>query len=534
MNNLDIDVFSFLQEELAWETQTIHNALVGYQSVPVPRIHSLQTDSRKVESGDWFLCLHGENFDAHQFVGEVLQKKPAGIIFRQDYAFAADIKKKICGLAVPDTHEFFARLACYWRKKINPFVAAISGSNGKTSAKEILFVLIHSWQKHLQNSFSSTAKNNKQTFFQNQSVQKTQGNLNNQFGLPMTLLALNKHTRYLVVELGTNHTGEISFLSRHALPNACALVAISESHIGNFSDIKAIAREKASLADGLVERGFFLIDKNLKQRQEVETYLKSCQKNKNFSLCYAEEDLLELKQLHSNGSSFFYKGREFFFPYVGAHQFANLKLMFSFFKKIVEQQQNPNEQGLNKQSPKKQAEEESKREEIFIVALNDLQNLPVTEGRLHPLVYSNVVFWDDAYNANLASFTAAVNFLQEQMQKNNNIELRAAVGHMAELGKLSVESHYKLGELFACACFKRVAFFSNQEVLIKAFSDGYDSYTSGQEKILHVFSLSTKEREEAAKFLLEQRQTAEVVHVLVKGSHQTGMQHVLTFLQELI
>lgn len=539
MQNLNIDA-----QELCNDLKNTSAVTNGYApEEKIPAIKKLQTDSRKVEKGDWFICLRGENFDAHEFVEQVLQKQPAGIIFQNDYPFASQTKSKLYGIAVHDTFDFFNQMAGWWRDKINPFVVALTGSNGKTSAKEILFHLLRSWQ----NIEHANQQN------ENNTVQCTLGNLNNHFGVPITLLSISEQTKFLVVEIGTNHVGEIAPLSRLVKPDMVTIVSIAEGHIGNFADIQEIALEKLSICEGLSPNGFLLVHKDIRQKEILQSYCKQHA----VPLRYADEKVLALNSLQENGSWFMYNEQKFFFPYVGKHQFNNLRLMFALFQEILfqyfGQYFGKNFHNENYRS----AEEKDFSKNIFRISTQTLESLPTlnaVNGRLHPLVYKNITIWDDAYNANVASFAAAITFLA-QLAKNKNhkqIRLRAAVGQMGELGELSLESHRQLGKLFVQHNFERLAFFSNQEECINAFAEGYlgldfanmkktssefITLKNQEQSSLRLFHLTQQDRRQAVEFLLQDFLAGtsgkeEYLYILIKGSNATGMKHVVSFLQE--
>lgn len=446
----------------------------------LPFIKSLSIDSRTLQGGQWFLCLRGENFDAHDFIEAILEKKPAGIIFSNSYAQA----QNLYGIAVDNPNQYLGELASWWRTKVDPLVLAVTGSNGKTSTKEIL--------AHLLTSSSNQ-------------VVATKDNLNNQFGVPLTLLSIQETTKYVVVELGSNHRGEISQLSQWAKPNFAIIVSIAEGHIGNFKTIAEIAQEKASIVDGLQKEGLLYLSPKISQLPIIQSYCLQNNKPIQFS-----QEYLQAICFDQQGTWFLHQQEQCYLPFAGNHQFANLQLVFSLLHNIFELAT------LQKM-------------------LTSLKSLQPVAGRLQLLPSSNknIKVWDDSYNANLASFEAAIGFLQKQ--HNPNIVLLAAVGHMAELGDKAEQAHFELAVLLEQAGFTAVAFFSNQKNYHSAFEEGWQTSCNRQkekQKTRYLQLFLPQQKKEAATFLLKvtpKKQTKEI-HVLVKGSHSMHMQEIFPFL----
>lgn len=476
MKNLNIDINQL--------TKDIGGILIGKKKCP-SFIKSLSTDSRTLQEGEWFICLKGENFDAHDFISSVLEKKPAGIIFHKDYIHA----QNLYGIAVDDPNQYLGDMASWWRKKIGPIVFAVTGSNGKTSTKEIL--------AHMLKRYSTE-------------VVVTAKNLNNKFGVPMTLLSIQEKTRYVVVELGSNHRGEISLLSKWTKPNFAVIVSIAESHIGNFKNITDIAQEKASIVDGFQKDSLLVLSPQISQSHIIQDYC--LQKKATFQL---SEKPLQVISLELQGTWFLYQQQEFYFSFAGKHQFANLQLVVSLLQNIFK--------------PK-----------TLQKMLSSLNDLPAITGRLHMLASSHkrIKVWDDSYNANLSSFAAAIMFLQNQKKEHSNIILMAAVGHMAELGEHAEQAHLDLAVLFRLSEFTSVAFLSNEITYQNAFEKGWQNYNKehqqGQDKKQEKKSLEMflpHQKKEASQFLLSDAKDypRHTIHILVKGSHSLNMQDIFTF-----
>jgi len=212
------------------------------------RFTDVSTDSRAVRPGCLFVALIGERFDAHDFVTEVAAKGAvAAIVARSRLASLAVLPD--CGLpviAVDDTRLALGQLAASWRQQFRIPVLAVTGSNGKTTTKEMIAAILRA-----QAGSEGAAVN---------AVLATQGNLNNDIGLPLTLLALRQHHRYAVVELGMNHPGEIAYLAKIARPDAALVINALRAHLEGMGSVEGVARGRVSFLGNLPVGGVAVID----------------------------------------------------------------------------------------------------------------------------------------------------------------------------------------------------------------------------------------------------------------------------------
>ncbi|MDE2624649.1 MAG: UDP-N-acetylmuramoyl-tripeptide--D-alanyl-D-alanine ligase [Betaproteobacteria bacterium] len=201
------------------------------------------TDSRALQAGDLFVALRGERFDGHAFVTQALEAGAVGAIVSEPVPGLESSPRLI---RVPDTAAALSALAAAWRLRINPRVVAVTGSNGKTSVKEMLASI-------LQCAAERTGDDPQAT------VLATAGNLNNTLGLPMTLLRLRLGHRWAVVEMGMNHPGEIAAMTRVARPDVALVNNVQRAHLGLLGSIEAVARAKGEIYEGLGAAGVALI-----------------------------------------------------------------------------------------------------------------------------------------------------------------------------------------------------------------------------------------------------------------------------------
>ena len=196
------------------------------------------TDSRTVQSGDLFVALRGEHFDGHAYASECIKMGAAAVMLDQQAAMEGVGP----AVLVPDTRLGLGQLASHWRDKFNIPFAAITGSNGKTTVKEMLASILRI------------------AAGQEERVLSTQGNLNNDIGLPLTLLRLRAEHRFAVVEMGMNHEGEISYLTRLGKPTVALVNNATLAHLGGLGSVEAIARAKGEIFEGLAENGTAIIN----------------------------------------------------------------------------------------------------------------------------------------------------------------------------------------------------------------------------------------------------------------------------------
>ena len=209
----------------------LHGAAVHFSGVT--------TDSRAVGKGDLFIALKGDKFDGHEFV-DVSEKKGAAASLVSRLTPHASHPQ----IVVDDTRFGLGRLAAYWRRKHALPLVALTGSNGKTTVKEMLSAILAA---HCGSR---------------ETVLATEGNLNNDIGMPLTLLRLRDGHRFAVIELGMNHAGEIDYLARIAQPTVAVVNNAQRAHVGLLGSVEAIAHAKGEVYGGLVESGIAVINED--------------------------------------------------------------------------------------------------------------------------------------------------------------------------------------------------------------------------------------------------------------------------------
>ena len=390
-------------------------------------IERVERDSRQAQAGDLFLALAGERFDAHDFVPQIVGKASAALVSRP-------IEAAIPQVVVDDVRLALGRLAAAWRQTYTHPVIGLTGSNGKTTLKEMLTAILS---------------------VQGQTL-ATIGNLNNDIGMPLTLLRLRATDAYAVIEMGSNHFGEIHYLTQIAKPTVAILNNAGAAHLEHFGDIAGVAREKGDIFQGLSADGIAIINaddayadywRGLNTSRPVLSFGFSPNADVRGSI-NANNDLL----IHYQGQSLAVQ-----LKLLGQHNQLNALAASAGALAL----------GLDLPTIKQ-----------------GLETLQSVKGRLNPKqgLHGGLVI-DDTYNANPTSTAAAVNVLaglkgQRVMVLgdmgelgNNEAELHQAIGTQA--AQLGIEQFYSLGKLsrYASQAFgEQAQAFQDIDALISALT----------------------------------------------------------------
>jgi len=220
-----------LQQSAEWLGQTpAHGA--DPADVLIQRVH---TDTRTLAPGDLFVALHGERFDGNDFLQEARAKGAVAVICQGAGADEKLRQAGLPGLVVPDARLALAQLATQWRRQFKLPLIAVTGSNGKTTVTQMIASILRAYQPD--------------------ACLATQGNLNNDIGVPLTVLGLRAHHRIAVVELGMNHPGEIAALAAIAQPTVALVNNAQREHLEFMQTVVAVAQENGSVIDALPAEG---------------------------------------------------------------------------------------------------------------------------------------------------------------------------------------------------------------------------------------------------------------------------------------
>ena len=206
-------------------------------SGPDARFDGVSTDSRSLQRGELFFALRGERFDGHQFLAQAAAAGAAGAVIDRQHGVGTPLP----AIVVEDSRRALGDLARHWRARFSPALIAVTGSNGKTTVKEMLAAIL---RRHAGE----------------EAVLATAGNLNNDIGLPLTLLRLRQTHRWCAVELGMNHKGEIAALAGIARPGVALVNNAQREHLEFMGSLGEVAAENATLYDALPPEGVAVVN----------------------------------------------------------------------------------------------------------------------------------------------------------------------------------------------------------------------------------------------------------------------------------
>ena len=224
-----------LAELVSWIPGATLRGVIGAEQshTAAVTVDAVVTDSRAVTVGCLFAALRGERFDAHDFLGAVQQQRAAAMLVER---IPADLALQIPAVVVPDTRLALAAIARHWREKFTLPVIAVTGSNGKTTVKEMIAAIL-------------------EAAFGPEGQMATRGNFNNEIGVPLTLFRLNPAHRAAVVELGMNHPGEIAVLAEMARPTIALVNNAQREHQEFMVSVEAVAKENGAAIRALPADG---------------------------------------------------------------------------------------------------------------------------------------------------------------------------------------------------------------------------------------------------------------------------------------
>ncbi|MEW6506559.1 MAG: UDP-N-acetylmuramoyl-tripeptide--D-alanyl-D-alanine ligase [Bacteroidota bacterium] len=359
-------------------------------------VSSVQIDSRIIKKGSLFVAIKGEKFDGHNFVKEAIEKGASSVLIN-----SKEFKKfsflKLPVITVDNTIVAFGQLANIWRRKLNAKVVSITGSNGKTTTKEMTAAL-------LSEKFR---------------VVKTEANNNNHIGVPLTIFSADEKCDVLVLEQGTNHIGEIPYSAKISEPDFALITNIGQSHVEFLKNKETIYKEKSALFDEAEKNGGVIL------ANYDDPFIKKNAGNYSNVISYGFNGNPNIKGLIK---SFMKDGRTEFsvkgskevvrLPVYGDSNAKNFLAAFVIAKLL----------GLDWKEIKSGA--------------NKIQ---AVHGRLEVKNYREAIVIDDTYNSSPDSIKAAYNLVKKIKSYKRKI---IVLGDIYELGKQSEKIHTDLAKIF--------------------------------------------------------------------------------------
>jgi UDP-N-acetylmuramoyl-tripeptide--D-alanyl-D-alanine ligase len=418
------------------------------------------TDSRTIKAGELFIALRGDRFDGHEFIAVAAGAGAGAAVVERDVA-----APPLPLIRVENTLTAMGRLAGNWRGRFGVPLLAVTGSNGKTTVKEMLAAILA----------------------RRAPVLATRGNLNNEIGVPLTLFGLGNEHRFVVLEMGANHPGEIRRLTNLARPDVAVITQCAPAHLEGFGSVEGVARAKAEIYEGLVAGGTAIINAD-DAYSGLWSELSAARRRISFGLrAPADVRAEDIVPLAEGGSGFRLRtprgGATVRLPLPGLHNVANALAAAACSEAI----------GMPLED----------------IAAGLAEVRPV-KGRLErkPGPASSTIL-DDTYNANPASLSAALDVLAGMPGRHWLV-----LGDMGELGETGPALHHRAGELARASGVERLfALGVLSGEAVAGFGAGARRYAAVADLV------------EAVK-----RDVQPDVTVLVKGSRAMQMERVVNAL----
>ena len=426
--------------------------------------NGVSIDTRTLKNGQLYIAIEGKTFDGHDFV-ELAEKAGAIAILTHK-----KLETNLPQIVVSETHLALAELAGAWRKKMNLNIIGVTGSNGKTTTKEMLAAILSV----------------------NNSVLFTQGNLNNDIGVPLTLLKISPEHRYAAIEMGANHAGEIAYTSRVANADVVIITNVGAAHLEGFGDVNGVAHAKGEIIETLNSNGVAILNaddafldywKNVADSRKIITFGLSKNANvraENIDVKIENHQFVTRFDLKIGNSEI-----KINLPLAGNHNVLNA-LAATAATLALDIPLAQIKQGLETMSPVK-------------------GRLQLLRGRLGSTLIN------DTYNANTSSLKAALNVLEKC-----DGEHWVVLGAFGELGDDTERLHFEMAETLKNFGVKRLfAVGELTQQTVTAFGENAQHFSSQTELLQTITPLLTGNET-----------------ILIKGSRSQRMENITTALVE--
>jgi UDP-N-acetylmuramoyl-tripeptide--D-alanyl-D-alanine ligase len=428
------------------------------------RICGVSIDSRNIKPDELFIAIKGEHFDGHNFIQQAIDKKAAVILYsRNKQSVPLLAQGKAAFIQVKDTIKALGDIGHYHRKRFNIPIVAVTGSNGKTTTKEMIAAILR----------------------RRYSVLKNEGTKNNLIGIPLSLLKLEAKHKVAVMELGMSEFGEIARLSQILQPSFGVITNIGPSHLHNLKDLTAVAKAKGELLKNLDNNAIAILNKDdnyfktIKQNFKGRVVTFGINKPSSFRATQYSSQNEKLRFIVNDSYPFLLRA-------CGVHNLYNALASIAVCAQL----------GINY--------------EIFLRSLATFSPLPL-RGEIKKV--GRLTLIDDSYNSNPQSLSSAIGFLLQYKCRGKRI---LVIGDMLELGVKERTYHTRLGRIIGKSKIDILLAFGK---LSKALAQSAEK--EGMDKC-SIFVC--KDKHKVLEVLLDKVSPGDVI--LIKGSRAMNMEEI--------
>ena len=427
-------------------------------------------DSRKVIEGNLFIPIKGDKYNGHHYVSQAIENGAVATLWNKN---EPNPPKEITVILVEDTLEGLQKLAAVYRSQLAIKIVGITGSNGKTSTKDILAAILS--KKYI--------------------TQKTLGNFNNEIGVPLTILSISEHTQIAVIEMGMENLEELDFLTHLVKPDIAIITNVGTAHLENLKTLENIAKAKMEIVHGLHPHGLFIYygDQKVLQDAVVKEQVKGSIRIKTFGEQSHNDMFIESISQNESGLQFSINNSNIVFKMdmLGKHQGVNALSAIIAAKELGVQ-------------------EEEIQQGLLHIEKTGMRNELLSIEQCHIL--------NDAYKSNPQSLIAAL----DTMESFDTPYKIAVLADMLDLGNESDMIHFELG--------KKLSNYKLDEIL--TFGDMARYITQGANQVMkNVYIRHFEDKQELVQYLKPYR--LKKCMILIKGSRGLQMDQIVESLKEV-